>query len=414
MLLVLILLLSQAGHVQGTITSTKDNTYSRFNFVNDNLTFYFWYGAQNSSLYLNPTFAWLDNRQPSILYVLDLMGLSQFNSTQTDNAFQRNETVSNGTFSWVGNAAWSANNITTTQSGVTYSRLDLTLNKTTNPSLSNFTYLSGGLTLSPTNYGSGPANLKFYKYGYGVSQARTDVFLNMTRWNWTLNATNSNLALMFGFYALNMTVIQKLGISLADYVVPDYTFVSPEELKPRYAPFNPSVFLLTGMNLTASSGATTPGGLYDLSTNETTLNPSTYEHPLRYTLPYATGGGNLPLIRLQFDSGNTILPGYFSFPGYAFGLNSSVSKPLNVTASYISTGNFARIFLSYPFFSTDELRHFFSFGVDNNYLPAPPTPAQVYVLLPSLPYQQALIIAGIAVVSIGVALFATRMARREA
>ncbi len=210
LLLVSILLLSQAGHVQGTITVTHDSANNRINVVNNNLTFYFWYGAQQSPVYLNPTFAWLDNKQPSILYVVDLMGLSQFNSTQTDTAFQRNETVRNGTFSWIGNEAWSFNNFTTTQSGVTYNRLNLTLDKITNPSLSNFTYLTTNLTLGSTNYGSDPANLKFYKYSYGISQARTDVFLNMTRWKWTPNATNSNLALMLGFYATCLIFADRL------------------------------------------------------------------------------------------------------------------------------------------------------------------------------------------------------------
>jgi hypothetical protein len=411
-----VLILSQAGHVQGTITVTKDSTYNRINFVNDNLTFYFWYGPQLSPVSLNPTFAWLDNKQPTILYVVDLMGLYQYNSTQTDKAFQRNETARNATFSWVGNEAWSSSNLTSTTSGVTYNRLNLTLNKITNPSLFNFNFTATNLTLGATNYGSSPASLKLYKYSYGVSQARTDVFLNLTRWKWTPNATNSYLALMLGFYALNMTVIQRLGIPLGDYVVPDYNFISPEELKARYAPFDPSAFLLRGMNLTASSGATTTGGFYNLSSNETTANPQAYEHPLTYSLPNATGSGNMPFIKLQFASGNTALPGYFSFPGYAFGLDNTGNRKdtLNVAASYISTGNFARIFLSYPYFGADQLRHFFSFGVNDSYLPVAPTPAGVYLILPSLPYQQALIIAGIAVVSMGVALFVTRMARREA
>ncbi len=414
LLLVAILLLSQAGHVQGTITVTADIANNKVNFATNNLTFYFWYGPPQSVVYINPTFAWLDNKQPSVLYVVDLMGLFQFNSTQTDKAFQRNETAQKGAFGWIGNEAWSANNNTYT-TPINYNYLNLILNTITNPRASNFTYLPGNLTLGPTNYGT-DSNQKFYKYSYAASQSRTDVFFNMTRWKWTANTTTSNLALMFGFYALNMTVIQKLGIKLGDYIVPDYNFISPEDLKARYAPFDPTAFLLTGMNLTASNGATTSGGLYDLTRNETTTFPPTYEHPLRYTLPNPTSTTNMPFIKLQFASGNTTLPGYFSFPGYAFGLDSSGSKKdtFNVAASYISTGNFARIFLSYPYFSTDQLRHFFNFGVDDNYLPAPPTPSGVYIVLPSLPYQQALIIAGIGVVSIVAAVYATRTARKEA
>ena len=415
LLLISILFLSQASHVQGAITVTKDNAYSRINFVNGNLTFYFWYGSQQSHVYLNPTFAWLDNKQPSILYVADLMGLSQYKSTITDTSFQRNETVRNGTFSWIGNEIWSSTNLTTTQSGVTYNRLNLTLTNITNPSLSRFTNLTGS-SIAPINYGSDPATLKFYKYSYGVTQSRTDLFFNMTRWQWSPNTNSSNLALRFGFYALNITVIQKLGISLENYIVPDYNFVSPEELKPRYAPFDPSAFLLTGLNLTASPSITVSKGFISLANNETSITPPAYEHPLNYALAKPTGTGNMPVIRLQFTSGNTALPGYFSFPGYAFGLDSTGNRKdiLNVSASYISTGNFARIFLSYPNFGADQLRHYFSFGVNDSYLPATPTPAGVYIVLPSLPYQQALIIAGFAVVSMGIALYVTRMARREA
>ncbi len=414
MLLVAILLLSQAGRVQGTITVTADIPNHKINFATNNLTFYFWYGPPQKLVYINPTFAWLDNKQPSVLYVVDLLGLFQFNSTQTDNAFQRNETARNGTFSWIGNEAWSAKNITYS-TPINYNYLTLTLN-TTNQRASNFNYLPGNVTLGLTNYGGDPTNQKFYQYNYGISQARSDVFFNMTRWKWTANTTTSNLALMFGFYALNMTVIQRLGIKLGDYIVPDYNFISPEDLKPRYAPFDPTAFLLTGMNLTGINGATTSGGLYNLTKNETTTDPTTYEHPLQYTLPNATSTTNMPFIKLQFAAGNTTLPGYFSFPGYAFGLDSSGSKKdtFNVAASYISTGNFARIFLSYPYFRTDRLRHFFSFGVDDSFLPAPPTPSGVYIVLPSLPYQQALIIGGIAVVSIIVAVYATRTARKEA
>ncbi len=414
LLLVLLLLLSQAGHVQGTLKVTADTANNKINFATDKLTFYFWYGFPQSLVYINPTFAWLDNEQPSVLYVVDLMGLLQYNPTQMDNAFQRNETVpQNGTFSWIGNEAWSSNVVNFTNP-VAYSYLNFTLNAITSPRASNFTYLPGNLTLHPTIYGADSVQ-KFYSYGYAATQSSTDIFFNMTRWRWSANSTTSNLALMLGFYALNMTVIQKLGINLVDYIVPDYNFISSEDLKARYAPLDPSAFILTGMNLIGGNGTTSAGGHYDLTGNETAIYPPIYEHPLPYTLPNPTSTTNMPFIRLQFTSGNTTLPGYFSFPGYAFGLDSSGGKtPLNVAASYVSTGNFARIFLSYPFFGTDQLRHFFSFGVDDNYLPASPSPAQVYIVLPSLPYQQALIIAGIAVVSMGVALFATRMARREA
>lgn len=416
LLLVAFLLLSPVGHVQGKITVTADISNNKVNFVNDNLTFYFWYGPPQALVYINPTFAWLDNNQPSILYVVDMMGLFQFNSTQTDKAFQRNETVQKGAFSWIGNEAWSSNNKTITQRGVTFNYLNLTLHTITNlPHASNFTYLQDSLTLGPTNYGTSSSSQKFYNYNYAVGQSRTDVFFNMTQWKWTTNTTISNLALMFGFYALNVTVIQKLGIHLEDYVVPDYNFISPEDLKLRYAPLDPTAFPLTGMNLTASNGATTPGGFFSLTKNETAPYPSVYEHQLNYALPSVSSTSDLPFIKLQFASGNTTLPGYFSFPGFAIGLDSKGNKKdtLNVTSSYISTGNYARLFLSYPYFSTDQLRHFFSFGVDDRYLPPPSTLAGVYIVLPSLPYQQALLIGGVAVVSIVGAVFATRMARKE-
>ncbi len=413
-LLLVLSLLSQAGHVQGKLTVTADIPNHKINYATDNLTFYFWYGPSETQVYINPTFAWSDNKQPSILYVVDLLGLTEYrepNSTLNDYGFQRNEAVRNGTFSWVGNEVWSYNNLTTTHSGVTSNLLNLTLSSTQHTP-ENFTYTSGNITLGSTNYGTtGSIDKKFYGYSYTASQARTDLFFNMTRWKWNANSSLNNLALMLGFYALNTTVIQNLGIRLENYIVQDYNFIPPEDLRNRYYPLNPAAFPLTGMELSASSGATTTGGSYSLSQNETTLFPPLFEHRLNYTLATSS---NMPFVKLQFANGNTTLPGYFTFPGFAVGLDNNGIKQdtLNVTASYISTGNYLRLFLGYPYFGTDMLRHFISFGVDDSYLPPAPTPAGVYIVLPSIATIQALLIGGLAVVSIIVAVFSTRAVRQ--
>lgn len=416
-LLLTFLLFSPVGRVQGKLTVTPDTLNNKLNVLTDNLTFYHWLGPPAPQSYINPTFAWSDNNQPSILYVVDLLGLSEFrepNSTHNDYAFQRNETFRNGTFSWVGNEGWTIKNSTITKGGVTSTHLNLTLDTVSSSRASNFTYLAQNLTLGLTIYGTDASDRKFFGNSYSVAQSRADVFFNITQWKWAANSSLNNLALMFGIYALNLTVIQRLGFRLADYIVPDYNFISPEELKARWAPFDPTAFLLTGINLTGTLGATTLGYFASLTRNETGVSPPIYEHRLNYTLPKANSTTTLPFIRLQFASGNTILPGYFSLPGFAVGLDSSGNKKgsLNVTTSYISTGNYVRLFLGYPYFSTDQLRHFFSFGVDDKFLPAEPTPAGVYIVLPTLPLQQALIIGGIAVVSIVIALFSTRTVRR--
>ncbi len=257
--------------------------------------------------------------------------------------------------------------------------------------------------------------MKFQKtYSFDVSQARTDIFFNLTRWNWENNNDNSSLAMMLGFYALNITTIQGLGFPLQDYIVQDYNFFPPEGLEAKYSPFDPSAFLLSGMNLTASNGANTPGGFFSLKSNETMLSPPVYEQKLNYVLPSGSSS-KMPLVRLQFEGGNTTLPGYFSFPGFALGLdsNGAVKDTLNVTASYVSTGNYLRLFLAYPYFSTDQLRSFFSVGVDDSYLPAPPSPEGVYLVLPSISGTEALIIGGLGILSIVVAVYATRIVHRE-
>jgi hypothetical protein len=71
--------------------------------------------------------------------------------------------------------------------------------------------------------------------------------------------------------------------------------------------------------------------------------------------------------RLRFAKGSQTLAGFFDFVNTAVVINSTTQEKsiVNVTAAYISAGNHMRLFIGYPYFSSNTLEHDPSIGAES-------------------------------------------------
>ena len=71
--------------------------------------------------------------------------------------------------------------------------------------------------------------------------------------------------------------------------------------------------------------------------------------------------------RLRFAKGSQTLAGFFDYVDKAVVIDSTTQEKslVNVTATYIPAGNHMRLFIGYPYFSSNTLEHDPSIGVEN-------------------------------------------------
>jgi hypothetical protein len=69
--------------------------------------------------------------------------------------------------------------------------------------------------------------------------------------------------------------------------------------------------------------------------------------------------------RLHFAKGSQKLAGFFDYVDKAVVINSTATKVVNVTATYIPAGSHMRLFIGYPYFGNSTLEHDPSIGVES-------------------------------------------------
>jgi hypothetical protein len=185
------------------------------------------------------------------------------------------------------------------------------------------------------------------KYSYTVDAGELKIDIVIKHWEWnidklepmieelrdlnfTIPKTNAGLALWVNLASINMT---RLGIAKED----------------------------------AESTSDV-----DLTENSSTVRNMFVEGERVSVIPNYVGNDEIPLVgrwrerfRIRFESDDATFAGFFKFVPQAIVTDGVTYNTTNVSASYISGGNYMRLFIGYPYFGNYTLEHDPSIGLES-------------------------------------------------
>jgi hypothetical protein len=277
----------------------------------------------------------------------------------------------------------------TGEDGVSYISFNFTLAKA--PPI--FDFAEGNVIIRCRFYATEATENVYDLYNYTVRPRELKMDLVIKNWEWNIDKLNSlfdalhdefniavpklraGLALWVDMASINITdiPIAEQDANLTMQPVPQSSSAAPPE--PVEVNSDTSDIIAGGQRIQVRNRVT------DITTP---LNVRTRLHER---------------FRLRFAKGSQTLAGFFDFVNTAVVINSTTQEKsiVNVTAAYIPAGNHMRLFIGYPYFSSNTLEHDPSIGAES--------------VVPWLPTGLLMILIGATIV-IAVAVAAVKMRKK--
>jgi hypothetical protein len=279
--------------------------------------------------------------------------------------------------------------VNVTEDGVSYISFNFTLAKA--PPI--FDFAEGNVMIRCRFYATEATENVYGLYNYTVRPGELKMDLVIQNWEWNIDKLNNlfdalhdefnitvpklraGLALWVDMASINITDISiaEQDANLTTHVLPQSSSAAP--LEPVEATSDTSDIIAGGQRIQVRNKVA------DITTP---LNVKTRLHER---------------FRLRFAKGSQTLAGFFDFVNTAVVINSTTQEKslVNVTAAYIPAGNHMRLFIGYPYFSSNTLEHDPSIGVES--------------VVPWLPTGLLMILIG-ATIAIAVAVAAVKLRKK--
>ncbi|MDH5482726.1 MAG: hypothetical protein OEY22_07605 [Candidatus Bathyarchaeota archaeon] len=245
----------------------------------------------------------------------------------------------------------------TREDGVSYISFNFTL--TDAPAI--FDFAEGNVIIRCRFYATEATENVYDLYNYTVKPGELKMDLIIQNWEWNIDKLNSLFETLQEEFDIT---VPKLRAGLALWI--DMASINIEEFPIAEQDANSTLQVLPQSSYTAP--------LEPVETNSDTSD--IIAGGQRIQLRNNVGSTTAPLnvrtrlherFRLRFARGSQTLAGFFDFVNTAVVINSTTQEKsiVNVTAAYISAGNHMRLFIGYPYFSSNTLEHDPSIGVEN-------------------------------------------------
>jgi len=279
--------------------------------------------------------------------------------------------------------------VNVTKDGVSYISFNFTLAKA--PPI--FDFAEGKVIIRCRFYATEATENVYGLYNYTVRPRELKMDLVIQNWEWNIDKLNNLFDALHDEFNINVPKLRAglaLWVDMASINITDIPIAEQDaELTTQAIPQSSSAAPLEPVEINSDTSDIIAGGQRIQVRNRvaditTPLNVKTRLHER---------------FRLRFAKGSQTLAGFFDFVNTAVVINSTTQEKsiVNVTAAYMSAGNHMRMFIGYPYFSSNTLEHDPSIGVES--------------VVPWLPTGLLLILIG-ATIAIAVAVAAVKLRKK--
>ena len=279
--------------------------------------------------------------------------------------------------------------VNVTENGVSYISFNFTLTKAP----SRFDFADGNVIIRCRFYATEATENVYDLYNYTVSPRELKMDLVIKNWKWNIDKLNNLFNALHDEFNIAVPKLRAglaLWVDMASINITDIPIAEQDaNLTMQAVPQSSSAAPLEPVEINSDTSDIIAGGQRIQVRNRvaditTPLNVKTRLHER---------------FRLQFAKGSQTLAGFFDFVNSAVVINSTTQEKsvVNVTAAYIAAGNHMRLFIGYPYFSSNTLEHDPSIGVES--------------VVPWLPTGLLMILIG-ATIAIAVAVAAVKLRKK--
>lgn len=242
----------------------------------------------------------------------------------------------------------------TREDGVSYISFNFTLTEA--PPI--FDFAEGNVIIRCRFYATETTENVYSLYNYTVKPGELKMDLVIQNWNWNIDKLNG---LFNALHEFNITTPQlRAGLalwvdmaSINNMSIAEKDAGSPTQVLPQSSSAAP----LEPVEVNSDTSDIIAGGQRIQVQNRVT----------NIATPLNVRTNLLERFRLHFAKGSQTLAGFFDFVNTAVVINSTTQEKslTNVTAAYISAGNYMRLFIGYPYFGSNILEHDPSIGIES-------------------------------------------------
>jgi hypothetical protein len=245
----------------------------------------------------------------------------------------------------------------TGEDGVSYISFNFTLAKA--PPI--FDFAEGNVIIRCRFYATEATENVYGLYNYTVRPRELKMDLVIKNWEWNIDKLNSLFDALHDEFNINVPKLRAglaLWVDMASINITNIPIAEQDAgLTTQAIPQSSSAAPLEPVEVNSDTSDIIAGGQRIQVRNRvaditTPLNVRTRLHER---------------FRLRFAKGSQTLAGFFDFVNTAVVINSTTQEKsiVNVTAAYIPARNHMRLFIGYPYFSSNTLEHDPSIGVES-------------------------------------------------
>jgi hypothetical protein len=273
--------------------------------------------------------------------------------------------------------------------GVSYISFNFTLVKA--PPV--FSFAKGNVTIRCRFYATEATEDAYGVYNYTVNPGELKMDLVIQNWEWNIDKLNNLFEILQDQYQVKVPQLRAglaLWVDMASINITDISIAEQDANSTlQVLPPNSSAAPSEPIEANSDTSDIIAGGQRIQIRNRVSDTAA----------PLNVGTRLYERFRLRFAKGSQTLAGFFDFVNTAVIINPTTDEksPVNVTAAYITAGNHMRLFIGYPYFSSNTLEHDPTIGVAS--------------VVPWLPTNLLIILIG-ATVAIAVAVAAIKLRKK--
>jgi len=241
--------------------------------------------------------------------------------------------------------------------GVSYISFNFTLEEAP----TKFDFAEGNIIIRCRFYATEATEQVYDLYNYTVKAGELKMDLIVQNWEWNIDKLNDLFNILHEEYDITPP---KLRAGLALWI--DLASIDIEKIPIAEEDADLTIQVLP------SSSSVAPSEPTEINSDTSDIIAGRQRIQIRNrvadeTAPLNIGNRLHERFRLRFARGSRTLPGFFDFVNTAVVINSTTGDKsiVDVTAAYIPAGNHMRLFIGYPYFSSNTLEHDPSIGVES-------------------------------------------------
>jgi hypothetical protein len=244
----------------------------------------------------------------------------------------------------------------TREDGVSYISFNFTLTEAPQK----FDFAEGNVIIRCRFYAKEATEDVYGLYNYTVRPGELKMDLVIQNWEWNIDKLNNLFDALHDEFDMTVPKLRAglaLWVDMASINITDIPIAEQDANLTTQLPESSSDAPLEPVEVNSHTSDIIAGGQRIQMQNKID-NPTT---------PLSLRTHLYERFRLRFAKGSQTLAGFFDFVNTAVVINSTTQEKslVNVTAAYITAGNHMRLFIGYPYFSSNTLEHDPSIGVES-------------------------------------------------